>query len=347
MASMSLEARVGAFVFGAVALALAFVWVLSDVGLGSRFQLYVDFAYSGQLQTGAPVKISGVRIGRVSELELLGPDAQPAPATERERDLGRRQEPLVRATLALQPQVAERLTQQARFAVSTQGIIGEAYVEVAPAPGAKLEPAVAVRGVDAPRVHRMALQLAQVLDATNRWVRVGSSGQLDLKALAGGLASLLQTIDEVVGQRRQMLGETLDDVAVAAAQLKALTTELRSWAQPGRRMLEQATQLADVMGEEFPRLLADTRRSMARLRQLLDGSDAANEEGRLQTIMAQAERTTRNLEAVSQRAQAIMARIERGEGSVGGLVRDPQLYDDLKQLLRDLKRNPWKIFWKE
>ena len=31
----------------------------------------------------------------------------------------------------------------------------------------------------------------------------------------------------------------------------------------------------------------------------------------------------------------------------GALLVEQQIYDDLKELVRDLKRNPWKFFWKE
>ena len=46
-------------------------------------------------------------------------------------------------------------------------------------------------------------------------------------------------------------------------------------------------------------------------------------------------------------AQAIVAHIKKGDGSVGSLVMDEAMYDDLQELVRDLKHNPWKFFWKE
>ena len=46
-------------------------------------------------------------------------------------------------------------------------------------------------------------------------------------------------------------------------------------------------------------------------------------------------------------AKAISAHVRRGRGSVGALVMDEQLFDDLQELMRDLKHNPWKLFWKE
>ena len=46
-------------------------------------------------------------------------------------------------------------------------------------------------------------------------------------------------------------------------------------------------------------------------------------------------------------AQSLLSDVKRGKGTAGALLTDPQIYDDLKELTRDLKRNPWKFFWKE
>ena len=46
-------------------------------------------------------------------------------------------------------------------------------------------------------------------------------------------------------------------------------------------------------------------------------------------------------------AQVILAHVKKGEGSVGALVMDEQVYDDLQEMVRDLKHNPWKFFWRE
>jgi len=45
--------------------------------------------------------------------------------------------------------------------------------------------------------------------------------------------------------------------------------------------------------------------------------------------------------------ESVVARVRRGEGTVGALLIDEEVYDDLKELLRDLKHNPWKFFWRE
>ena len=46
-------------------------------------------------------------------------------------------------------------------------------------------------------------------------------------------------------------------------------------------------------------------------------------------------------------AQAIVTHIKTGKGTVGALVMDEEIYDDMQEMVRDLKHNPWKFLWRE
>jgi phospholipid/cholesterol/gamma-HCH transport system substrate-binding protein len=39
--------------------------------------------------------------------------------------------------------------------------------------------------------------------------------------------------------------------------------------------------------------------------------------------------------------------LRAGKGTAGALLAKDDIYSDLRELIRDLKRNPWKFFWKE
>ena len=39
--------------------------------------------------------------------------------------------------------------------------------------------------------------------------------------------------------------------------------------------------------------------------------------------------------------------LRAGKGTAGALLVREELYADLREMLRDLKKNPWKFFWKE
>ena len=39
--------------------------------------------------------------------------------------------------------------------------------------------------------------------------------------------------------------------------------------------------------------------------------------------------------------------LRAGKGTAGALLAKDDVYVDVRELIRDLKRNPWKFFWKE
>jgi len=46
-------------------------------------------------------------------------------------------------------------------------------------------------------------------------------------------------------------------------------------------------------------------------------------------------------------AKGLVGDLRAGKGTAGKLLAREELYADIKEMVRDLKRNPWKFFWKE
>src|SRR5689334_24981463 len=67
-----LEFKVGLLILISSAILVGFVFVLGNVSLRSGFKIYVDYDYIGALQPGAPVKVSGIKVGKVSDVEFFG-----------------------------------------------------------------------------------------------------------------------------------------------------------------------------------------------------------------------------------------------------------------------------------
>lgn len=68
---MSIESKVGAFVLGGLALIATALFLLGDVTFERRYTLYVNFTDVGNLNKDAPVRLSGVEVGQVTEIELV------------------------------------------------------------------------------------------------------------------------------------------------------------------------------------------------------------------------------------------------------------------------------------
>ena len=54
-----------------------------------------------------------------------------------------------------------------------------------------------------------------------------------------------------------------------------------------------------------------------------------------------------NASGLIDNVDGMVADLRRGKGTVGALLVREEIYADLREMIRDLKRNPWKFFWKE
>ena len=72
-----IEYKVGLLMVGAVFLFAAFVFVLGHFSLRGGYTLYADYDFSGNVQAGAPVKVSGITVGRVEDVIFKGGKIDP------------------------------------------------------------------------------------------------------------------------------------------------------------------------------------------------------------------------------------------------------------------------------
>jgi phospholipid/cholesterol/gamma-HCH transport system substrate-binding protein len=343
MSSLSIEARVGVFVVAAVVLLAGFVLALGNFRVSSGFRLFADFAYCGNLQEGAPVKVSGVRVGQVRRMALLGLSPQP-PAAASVPALGQSEPPLVRAELRLDQNVKPLLTEGTQVAVGLQGIIGEAYLELAPgkAGGRPLTEDTVLRGVDAPELQRLALEAGALIDALGAFVHGESSA-------GASVSSLLSTLSSILSGHGDELGRALSDVSAAAADLRAILAQARATlAQHSlSTLLGDASGAAETLKRELPPLFAQAQQTLGRLEALSAAAQKATDNGALTSIVSDAREAAHNLAQLSRDGRALMSRVVHGKGSVGAFLNDPQVYNDVKEMVSDLKRHPWKLLWRD
>ena len=88
------------------------------------------------------------------------------------------------------------------------------------------------------------------------------------------------------------------------------------------------------------------QRRRARLDRIAAGVGPAQVED-LQAALRDVRALTARANTIAGDVQAVSARVRSGQGTVGALLMDEEIYDDLQELVRDLKHNPWKFFWRE
>jgi phospholipid/cholesterol/gamma-HCH transport system substrate-binding protein len=349
-----LEVKVGVFVLLAAAVLVSMGLLLSHVRLSPSLLAYADFNYTGALQQGAAVRLSGIRIGQVQSLKLLDPAASPPPARPHPA-LGRKAVPVVRAELSLDTSAAPLLHAGSTFAVATAALIGEAFLELVPGPGsAPLPTEAAVRGIDALRLYDVSQQVAQLLQAAAPLLGPAPlPGALptpgDAPPLAQSIGRIASRLADAFDQEPAAVAHVLAHLDVGSQAASEVLQGLQRAMGPGVEMRDvlQATRTAALaLRQHLPGLLVQSKQVLGAAAALGQRADAQFTDAAVAGLVHDAGEGAAHLKAVSAAAQRLIQALEAGHGSLGGLLQDPQIYLDLRDLMQDLKKHPWKVLWK-
>lgn len=338
MRERGLEFRVGLLLLVAAAVLIGFVVVLGSFSLRSGFTVYVDYDYVGNLQSGAPIKVSGIKVGKVKDLEFRGGALDPA--TQRRVQ--------VRVEAWIEDRARESIRKDAELFINTAGVLGEQYLEIVP--GKDYEhPAVApgaiLRGTDPPRTDLVVARLYEVLDGVSAVLRDDRQAIADL--LRNSSSAVAEVNRLLVDNRQQisgLIGNTAGLASEATATLRGVNRELGA----GRlgQLLTHTDALLVTADETLRQatppavaLLGDARRVTGLVT-----------EPRLERALEVADKAATAATAAGgllENTNALVTDLRQGKGTAGALLARDELYADLRELIRDLKRNPWKLFWKE
>lgn len=331
-----IELKVGALVLAATVGVVLLLLLMGEINLARGAPVLVDFSHTGNVVKNAPVKLAGVIVGHVDSVELLptrrGPSNDPLP---------------VQMALSVDPKVVQALRSDAQVTVSSAGPLGESYLELWPGHlEAPFDAKVAIRGTDAPRLDVVSNKLAHFLESASSILEKDPDA---LSKLVRGVGGLTTTVDGVVTENRDNLRALATELAATAKDLRALAATARGQLEPGGRasaLLDDAATTARFARQDWPELSKKANGALTGLSNV--ASPLTEEDGqRLKSMIARYQAAGEKLDTIAARADRLTAKLEAGDGTLGALMKDKQAYDDLKDLLADLRKHPWKMLWKD
>lgn len=344
----SIELKVGALVFVCTTLMVWFIWMLGDFGGGSEYLIHVDYPTASDIKVGAPVKVAGVSAGKVQRVEYWGG----------RKDEASGRHVTVRVTLGLEKPVGETLHADARFYISTLGMLGEKYVEVDPGTPteASLPTGAAVVGMPPLRMEILAQQLTRVASVVTRILET-NEGHLTgvLKHADEALVATRKTVehaDSLILDNRDAVKSVLGRIDGASENADKLIHSARHALGDGsgvRRSIDNVESLTGTLKREATPILADVRQTAAGARaftgrlkkepmaKVMLGDE---QHGQIGAAISKADGAVADVKAMT-------GQVRGGKGSLGGVVADNELFMDIKLLVKDLKRHPWKFIWRE
>lgn len=335
----SIEVKVGALILVSTGILVAFILIMGGVSFERTYAVFVDFDNPGGIQTGAPVRIAGVKVGKVAELKFMGGVIDP----------GTNRRSLVRAKLSIEQRVRDSVRQNADFYVTTQGVLGEQFLAIDP--GTNDRPILAensvVKGIDPPRLDLFLAKAFELLDTTVDGIR--NNREL-LSDLAVSTLALVKGVNSVVYDNKDRINRTVANLESLSTEMNDLTRAARSKYVDNPRIartIENIDKITTELSRDAAPLLKDSKEAMANLNRASALVGSPEESEKMKKVVSQLSELAARANNAAAGAQSIVTHIKTGKGSVGALVMDEAVYDDLQELIRDLKHNPWKFFWKE
>lgn len=161
---MKIETKVGILFAGAIGLMIVFAWLMGVLNpFSNSYTLNVQYNFAGGIETGSPVRVMGIKVGKVDRIDFLA----------NQKDASG-QEVKLRIQISIDKKVKESVRKDSRFFVNLAGIIGEKFLEISPGSlnEPELSPGETVRGVDPPRIDQMISQgyglAGKILELVNK-----------------------------------------------------------------------------------------------------------------------------------------------------------------------------------
>jgi phospholipid/cholesterol/gamma-HCH transport system substrate-binding protein len=335
----SIEVKVGVLILVSLGILAAFVLIMGGLSLEKTYNLYVDFDNPGGLQSGAPVRIAGVKCGKVAELSFHGGKIDPK--TNRRT--------LVRAKINVEQRVKDSIHEDADFYVTTQGVLGEQYLAIEP--GSPQKPLLGeeriVKGIDPPRLDLFLAKAYELLDTTMNAIR---NNREVISDIATNTAGLLKGLNTTLSDNRERINRIIANVESLTSEANTLTIHARQQYVDNpkiQRTIDNVDRLSTDIQKDSGPMLKDARESLANLNRASKVIGGEEEQAKLKKTVEDVAALAARANATAADAQAIVQHIKKGNGTVGALVMDEALYDDVQEMVRDLKHNPWKFLWRE
>lgn len=337
----AIEVKVGALVLFSLALLAAFIIVLGDISFDDGYTIYVDFDNAQGLKPGADVAISGIKAGRVSTLQFMGGNY--------DEEVKRRVQ--VRAHVVIEPDMAYAVRKTSKFYITTQGVLGEKYIEVVtPDPGAEeIKEGIKLQGEELPRLDELLAKGSQLLDGLADAL---SSGEVPISKLVKDLDNFIVHTDDLIVGNRDKIDRIITNVETMSTDGVETVEGLRDGIGDGEDIaatLANARALTARLNRDAGPLLQKSMSTLDRVESAVGTVDdiVTRKQPQIEGTIDNVYAASKDINATTTDVRTVVADIRAGKGSIGALLTDEEIYDDLKELMRELKRRPWKIIWKE
>ncbi|MFZ5889608.1 MAG: MlaD family protein [Myxococcota bacterium] len=336
------EFKVGVFVLAGFMVMALVIFLIGEERhiFGSKESYYTVFSDVQGLRRGSPVRMGGVDIGTVSEV-AYGADAKDA---------------RIFVHMTIVAAEARRIGTDSVASIEGKGLLGDKMIVITVGrSGRRLPVGGEVKSKPADDLTQMMGKLSAVSDKAEK-VMVNleqTTGALadeklhdDLKASVNSLSHILTSVDKREGYIGRLFSDPAeaDRLSRTVASLERTSGELEQVSHNVNQILARVQNgpgLAHelIYGQEGSRVVAQFGQAAEELGLTLKGVREGNGLARGILFGGSDQKLVSDLNDVSGDLRQIVADLRAGRGTLGALLVDPSVYEDLKLVLGNVERN--------
>jgi phospholipid/cholesterol/gamma-HCH transport system substrate-binding protein len=346
--AVSREIKVGLFVFLGFAGAALIIFLIGDNRslFAPKVPYHVQLADVQGVKPGSTVRMGGVDIGTVSKVQFP-------------EDPGMT---LIDVSLSIVRRESPRIRESSRASIAAKGLLGDKMVTITP--GRMDEPAIPAGGIvpsaPADDFTQLFSQVGAITESargvlSNLQTATGTIAdgdfREDLRQGVQALSGILVALDNKEGYLGRLLHDRqeADRLSSMVGNLQQTSARLNSVLAGVDRSIDRvnsgpgmaheliygdskAVAQIGAAADELGKTLAGVREGNGLARGLLFG-DSGNEEHGV------SDKVAGDVAGMSQDLRAMVHDMRQGKGTLGALLVDPSVYEDLKMLLGNVQRN--------
>lgn len=339
MEQKNLEFKIGLLIVIALIVGVSFFLFMNGFSLNDGKYIYVDFTFSGAIQEGAPIKISGVKIGKVKKMEFMF-----GKVNKYNKNI------LVRLHAYVYNEYFETIRENSQFFITTAGILGENYLGIEPGDFSK--PSVKENeifmGIEPPK---MDLIIAKTSQLINDITILLSNNSENIGDLVKNASTLTKTVNEVLTENKETIKTTLTNTNKLIENTIVLTDSINNSIQDGtniKNIIGNVSQMTFVINKKLNPLLTNVDMALNTTNSLLNETSLllSTNKDNIKKALDNTVKLTDTSNVVLTKADSMVTEINDGKGNIGMFLKTSEIYAGVKELVFTLKKSPWKVLWR-
>ncbi|MBL7555046.1 MAG: MCE family protein [Bdellovibrionaceae bacterium] len=220
---MKIETKVGLLSVFALVLIFLFAYLVGLVSpFSNSYDLNVMYNFAGGIEQGSPVRVMGIKVGKVKSITFVPEFKMPNSGEEVK----------LQVQISVDKKAWKSVRQDSKFFINLAGVIGEKFLEISP--GGLDQPEFShgdvVRGEDPPRIDQL---ISQSYGLAGKMIELVNKNEGSVASIISQMDKLLSNFNKTLTllektSKNKEMGRLLDNFVKISDDLSYLTAGLRS-----------------------------------------------------------------------------------------------------------------------